>query len=466
MRIAVVLLLAVLAFADDVDLVGRLGSSDRAIQEDAAAQVRKRPQHERDTIATELAKQLQDEDPRRRGFAARGLKALGPQAGAAVPQLVAATRDKVAWVRVHVLDALRKTETKAQGAVDAVLRAARDPNESVRAAACGALWELGGDAKPVLDALVRLLRDSAKRIRWSAAVALRRRGTRAAPSVTALAQALSDPAEDVRLAAVEALEAMNEHAQPALNALMDALRDESTEVVIHSAAALGQIGADAERVVPAIKRLLAHDEFEVRSGAAWAIGHFRGGAFIAVGELRRAASDENPAVRRTALGALREMFPDDDEISAAYETAWNEERAWRVMRHYDGDVDRAVRELTKALQSSDETTRTVAVHDLGYLGARARPAVPALTALLQDPEMDVRRAVLRTFERVPPKDLKPVVKSLRDPKREVREAARDLFEAVGDRGVTALIVALASDPDARASAAACLGRLGSKAKAA
>ena len=64
-----------------------------------------------------------------------------------------------------------------------------------------------------------------------------------------------------------------------------------------------------------------------------------------------------------------------------------------------------------ALRSTDPIVRKKAVEVLGRMGEDAAPAVPALTALLDDPDLGVRKAAARTLGQIGP-DAKDAVPSL------------------------------------------------------
>src|SRR5262249_47401543 len=63
-------------------------------------------------------------------------------------------------------------------------------------------------------------------------------------------------------------------------------------------------------------------------------------------------------------------------------------------------VEQLVPEFAAALQDDSTVVRLTAVNNLGRLGVRARPALPALEEALQDPSPDVRQSVLFTLNQI------------------------------------------------------------------
>ncbi|MGE3804173.1 MAG: sulfatase-like hydrolase/transferase [Gemmataceae bacterium] len=101
---------------------------------------------------------LKDEDQAVRFWAATGLGALGDQAKAAKPALLAATQDKDGNVRVAAGDALCRLGDYETG-VRVLAAAMKDPNEWVRLAAINHLDRLGDKAKGAEDAIRAALKD-------------------------------------------------------------------------------------------------------------------------------------------------------------------------------------------------------------------------------------------------------------------------------------------------------------------
>jgi hypothetical protein len=136
-----------------------------------------------------------------------------------------------------------------------------------------------------------------------------------------------------------------------------------------AAIALGRIGLDARAAVPALAAALKDSVWEVRDQAASALGKIGPDA---VPELVTALKNSDSNVRITAALALGQIGPD------------------------------AVSALATALKDSDRGVRYYAALALGAIGPDAGDAVPALTALISDPNVDVRESAATAIKKITP----------------------------------------------------------------
>src|SRR5439155_18016914 len=183
-----------------------------------------------------LARALQDPDESVRAEAARGLEALGPDAGAAVDALVAALGDGSGRVRGRVARALVAAAGRARDLVPpdrllgALLESAREAGDREMPDS-GLVLALAAVGRSATMPLAAALGDPDARVRWHAAAALMqlRRGAReAAP---ALRRAMDDPEWAVRNAAGRALEDVVD--KQSVPMLAQALADPSPETRYH-----------------------------------------------------------------------------------------------------------------------------------------------------------------------------------------------------------------------------------------
>jgi len=119
-----------------------------------------------------LARLVTDCDLSVRLSAASTLESFGPQAGAAVPDLVAAVNSGDAEFRVAVLQALGAIRKDGPRAVPAMARELKNPDRRVRRAAALAIRAYGADAAYAEDALRQALRDVDADVRRFASEAL------------------------------------------------------------------------------------------------------------------------------------------------------------------------------------------------------------------------------------------------------------------------------------------------------
>jgi HEAT repeat protein len=147
--------------------------------------------------APSLLARLDDDDPRRRQFAANLLGSLGP-----CPEAVPALAE------------MAETE----------------PDPKVREVAFHSLVNAGRGDERAVRALAGFLGHDNTDIRFAAADALSKFGPEAAPATLDLAQALKGPCARVRQAAAEALEQIGPAAKEAVPALKEALKGETDPV--------------------------------------------------------------------------------------------------------------------------------------------------------------------------------------------------------------------------------------------
>ena len=194
-----------------------------------------------------------------------------------VPKLVPAlaNRDQQFYVVTYYLGSLGP---QARAAVPELIKALEGENESlngrpygtVREAVAKALGHISDDAKTAIPALVESLRDPNGYVRVAAGVALWQI-TRHADALPTLIEHHKDENGDVRLHAAAALGDIGPDADVAVFALIDALQDDEARVRMHAAYALGGIGAAAKPALPMLRKRLAHPNKDVRRAAEFAL---------------------------------------------------------------------------------------------------------------------------------------------------------------------------------------------------
>ena len=288
-----------------------------------------------------LARALRDPDESVRAEAARGLQALGQEAGASVDALVAALGDGSGRVRGRVARALVAAgDGRARDLVPpdrllgALLESAREAGDREMPDS-GLVLALAAVGRSATMPLAAALGDPDARVRWHAAAALMqlRRGAReAAPalrramddpewavrnaagraledvvdkqSVPMLAQALADPSPETRYHVARALARVGPGSAPAAPVLQAALRDPDWEVRMEAAWALAAVGPAAAATEPALRDALRDPDAQVRASAAWGLAGIGGAKASTVAALRQALGDEDRQAREAAAGAL------------------------------------------------------------------------------------------------------------------------------------------------------------------
>lgn len=379
-----------------------------------------------------------------RADAVRALGRTGPDAGKAVPALVAALEDGHGPVSAAAAETLGVLGAKAASAVPALIKVVEGHgDESTRRAAVEALGRIGPNAKPAVPALVTLLRRrgaDAPTYQAQVARALGDIGPGAEAAVPALIKALQDPTDvALRTQSAYALGQVGPASEAAVPTLAAALKDRDDDVRARAAHALGRIGASAREAVPALVDAFAASGRGdgdaraplVRSSAADALRMI--GA-PAVPDLARALTHTDRAVRHKAAYALNGMGPAAKEALPA---------------------------LIDALKDDYFGVRYQAAKALGGLGPAAAASVPALTEVLKDRNPFVRDAAAEALKKVgpgrgpaPPSDRGPAGADLAALKK-----ARELADALLRRAVEeALAAADEIKPNGRSDAAADLRR--------
>ena len=231
--------------------------------------------------ASAAAAGLVSADPSVRTRAACDLRALGSQAAAAMPRLVALLEDgspveaSVCGERTWGNGRFRQDTTT--------------PGEQ----AASALVAIG---TPAYDPLAKALSGTAWIARTNAAWALGALGNRRA--VPLLSRSLGDTEPNVRRRSAWALGALD--ASEAVPALVEALKDSDAGVREQAAWALGAISD--RRAVDGLIAALGDSVASVRKQAAWALGAISDGR--AVQALMKALKDGDAGVRKQAAWAL------------------------------------------------------------------------------------------------------------------------------------------------------------------
>ncbi len=195
---------------------------------------------------------------------------------------------------------------------------------------------------------------------------------KAVEAVPALAAALKDKDSAVRAHAAGALLEIGEPAKAAMPALQEALLDSDGTTVWNAAGALRNMGTVTTDLLPAYRRLLADRDCDMRVSAAKAIVEY----------------EKPEKLLPIALGCL-----EDEDFTVARE-------AREVMTEIGKNRD-AIPVLIESLADDDPKVREWAAQALGdHKPAVAKAAIPALEAVLEDPNQAVRHAATRALFKI------------------------------------------------------------------
>jgi HEAT repeat protein len=259
----------------------------------------------------------------------------------------------------------------------------------------------GAEAKEALAVLVEALADDDPSVRESAAIGLvvfRSEGKDAVPALTKM---LKDPAAvPRRAAAVALLHIQGAEAKDAAAVLSEALKDPEWEVRHGIATTLGEIGSAAIETLPALRAALKDEDVWIRRTAARAITQIdpeQPGE--AIGVLAQALEEKDPGIRayfieilsglgpvaKDAAGALTKLL--DDEVISVRRSA-----AIALLRVQGAEAKGAAAIVNDALAEPDATLREGYVWLTAELGTAGKEVLPALTKLLKDESVAIRRA--------------------------------------------------------------------------
>ncbi len=378
-----------------------------------------------------LIRRLRSLDAVERAKAAEGLRSLRPMDRRAIAPLTEMLFDPDSGARASAARALSymvPLDDPEAGTVKAALTSAlvdRDP--AVRRAIAVSLAHFEPEPEVVVPALLEFVKDADPEARGEIIGCMGFSARRDEAAQAAVFAALGDPAFEVRWRAVNALRRCAHvpklAPQPLLEkiiaALMGAADDESAFVRADAVRTLARIAGKTKIEIPRVIEALGDPDADVRLAAAVSLGW-------------RGFSKRSPAL---------------------------------------------VPALGRALADPDPQVRRCSAASLGNLGLDAEAALPALRALANDPETEVREQaaqVISTIEKsvltFRSTTLPQAIADLDDADPITRALAANRIENLGSRAsdaVPSLIRCLADrEADVRLAAASALGQIGPRASGA
>lgn len=442
-----------------------LGTEDEATYDTLAnALLRLKPAET--AVVPDLLKRLNDTDSNVQRRASYVLGRIGEPSRAAVPRLIALTREAadkdtasvhiqtLANINFHSVSPLlnelqsRKPEELTEddwvvkclksigpSAVGRLRNGLKSKAPAVRLGSILALREIGPLADEAAPQLRRLITDPDPRIRGESLLALHALGADAATLLPALGTAMNDSSPTVRRAAARTLAALAEGAQPAAKQLIEALNDADGDVRLHSVRALGSIGNAAEPAVPRLIQLLPEAKGELQIGIVEALGSIGDAAGAAAPQLNLLASTDDKKLKAAVFASLA-RFQQSDKVSLpAIRAALNDSdvavraNALRAFSRIENDREALLPVVTRALKDKETGVRQIAAQATARLRLKSDETIYALFAMLDD-EVDRGEAVSALRElRV--RDLDLLKKALENDSTGVRAYAA---YALGDMG--------------------------------
>ncbi len=377
------------------------------------------------------------------------LRDIGPAAEAAVPRLVEVLNDPeepfesvktqaaAALASIGTADAKAAAEAYYAGLTAAFAQTAggdeaarsvsqsaylirqelrsREPSDEMIGASVDLLRSLGPPAAPAQATLLRAYGDPrlSSGLRQKIAAALRATG-------------LSDVDAAARAAAQT----------PPPDILAEVIAETQSEDSLVSSLAMGELGRLGPSE-PAIDALIAAlREGRSPGDAARILGDFGGRAERALPELTRYFDDEGAGAN--AIQAAGKIGVEDPQTIAALRRVLaapgHRHRAMAASALGALHAAEALPELQQALGDGGKYDRILAAKALGDLGSDAAPAVEALSARLEDPDLDLRRAAVEALGRIGPpagSASDAIAEQLDSGDARLEAAARDALAAIG-----------------------------------
>lgn len=342
-----------------------------------------------------------------------------------LPALLACLTDVNASARTHAAAAILQQEELPK-AREALERALLDSHEPVQNLAAEGLSRLKVDVNALC---VKHLEAKEAPVRFHAARFLFRRDPNFGPAIQVHEQLIKTGKNPERKAAAYLLGRTKlPVGKPAIPVIAEDLAAKEPEVVRDAAFVLYYlIPLDPDPVLPYFARITKHPHDGVREAVGFCLGRFEKKVWPLVQEM---AKDGNSEVRRLLYqglgengGHLPETLPflidralnDPSEHARAgalhgleffsaktvaphyhkmYKKAGDKERQTIIQctGRFGVSAGQAMPLLIDALKDSIPYTRELAANILRQLGPEARPALPALQALLKDADGDVRSA--------------------------------------------------------------------------
>jgi HEAT repeat protein len=359
---------------------------------------------------------LQDSVFENRRQAALTLGQIGPEAAAALPDLVEAWKDRrnSPTVLLQVAHALHRIDVRNQAGVEELKSLLTSPDLYVRGDTISILARLGSEARSVLPVFKEALKSPDTRLRTQAALALALLGEELPQVVPLLVEELRGSTTSARAQVLQTLGQLGPAARDAVPALMDMLRapgayaPSSAEFLV----LLGEIGPEAGKAIPVVRSFLTSPNQQYRQAAAWAlcridpaywpevqlllverfrdltqIPNYRPQAARFLGRLGGLAGETAPLLRAA-------MHDEAETVETRVEAAL---ALWRVKQGTPAIVPILAGSLAhKDVASLQEEMIAV----LGEIGVDAKAAVPALNEMKKANDPRVRQAAAAALQRI------------------------------------------------------------------
>jgi HEAT repeat protein len=395
------------------DAIDRLSSEEESVRVEAAAALE--DMGHRPDLAMPALIDLYGrgtEADRRAAVSALGWLAWNhPDAVDAMPTLFTALRDPSVDVRQVAIHRLSMMQHKAEALVPRFEEALGDASASVRGEAARSLermYMLGYEGTTSVAPLLAALESEDEAVRAAVLRALALIGPDS-QTIPLVARVLAeDPSPDARTSAISSLNALEIQSEEVTVLLVKALGDPDDGVRAEAALGLAKSGVFGGEAVPALRLARDDPSARVRDFAVVALADLSPYHEEAWSELLAALHHEIPDVRASAANRIapRGEARNYGEAVIALEGAMRD-TSYEVLRAASNGLGRlapvspdAVAILVESLSNESADIRLLICAVLGRAGPSARDAIPALTALENDPDPQVRDQALWALTRI------------------------------------------------------------------
>jgi HEAT repeat protein len=387
----------------------------------------------------ESTRALKSDKPAARAQAASEIGRLGPQAIAAVPELIEALQDESLAVRHEAILAIEQIGPAARAAVPLLTEILRAPESRLKIEVMNALGSIGHDALDAAPLLTDELTADDQRVAVAAAFALASilplGSDDMKPAIPVLVKGLQNKHRQIQFESVRGLTLAGPLALPDLSELLGNY-DQDPHSVVPALGVLRSLGPGAARALPSmIQALNSKHDLVVMN------------ALNVIASLGPAGKDALPVIRKKMAAGEHQLVRTHAIASVA---ALRQEAA------------PAVPELTTTLEEKDAGLRRAAAQALGEIGARSKPAVSSLIGALRDDDQTVALAAAHALARIAPAATAALIPLIKE-RRVARWAVLIISEAgaAAAPAVPALRGALAdADDDFARDIIQALGNIG------
>jgi HEAT repeat protein len=341
----------------------------------------------------EIVDALSDEDDDVRWGACYVIESLDLDPATHVELIVPRLSDRSERVRHIAIGQLKKLadDIDLTSHLAAICQIVRNADRYSATIACEVIGKLGPRAHAAVPVLLDALNSEDAFIVIAAAEALWRVDRRIDEALPHLARLFPDYCETV----CDAVTLIGPAAAPLIGQVLAALESDDWDLQWAAADALGFIGSGDPAVLAKLTAALGHDSPIVASAAARALARIGAAAVPALSDILRQPEDPRAEWAADALGRIGPAAGAAAELLLAQLHSPPDLAAWSAiaLAKITGD-ERAVPILLKLLGRMDRPDLVQqAALGLAAIGPRASAAIPALNALRDDPDDDVRTAV-------------------------------------------------------------------------